>query len=206
MTNKMRYVYDPVDLIELIKQRPCIWNKSIRDYKNRIKKGQAWEEIYKFLIDDFERLEEKKKLAAGKSVNEKWKHIRDAFALSIKKTSEEDVQENEENQLCIIVKEETSVQSLSSSEEPGSSDSSAWKRMRSCSPDDINKTTLKALKTAHLSPPDMDEDTAFFKSLVPTVNKFSEDEKLEFRMGVLTLIKGIKQKRISPLNISSKTS
>lgn len=46
-----------------------------------------------------------------------------------------------------------------------------------------------------LPPPPLDEDTAFFHSVTPTVKNFSEDEKIEFRMGVLTLIKQIKEKR-----------
>lgn len=41
----------------------------------------------------------------------------------------------------------------------------------------------------------MNEDEAFFASLLPTVVKYSEDERLEFRMEVLGIMKNIKEKR-----------
>ncbi|CAH2060646.1 unnamed protein product, partial [Iphiclides podalirius] len=41
----------------------------------------------------------------------------------------------------------------------------------------------------------MNEDEAFFASLLPTVVKYNEDERLEFRMEVLGVMKSIKEKR-----------
>lgn len=41
----------------------------------------------------------------------------------------------------------------------------------------------------------MNEDEAFFASLLPTVVKYNEDERLEFRMEVLGIMKNIKEKR-----------
>lgn len=41
----------------------------------------------------------------------------------------------------------------------------------------------------------MNEDEAFFASLLPTVVKYSEDERLEFRIEVLAVMKKIKDKR-----------
>lgn len=43
----------------------------------------------------------------------------------------------------------------------------------------------------------MNEDEAFFASLLPTVVKYNEDERLEFRMEVLAVMKNIKDKRVS---------
>ena len=40
-----------------------------------------------------------------------------------------------------------------------------------------------------------DEDEAFFISVIPTVRRMSEDEKLDFRMTVLQLIKDINNRR-----------
>lgn len=40
-----------------------------------------------------------------------------------------------------------------------------------------------------------DEDTAFFASITPSVRNMTEDEKLEFRIGALELIRKIKQTR-----------
>ncbi|XP_023952912.1 uncharacterized protein LOC112056681 [Bicyclus anynana] len=41
----------------------------------------------------------------------------------------------------------------------------------------------------------MNEDEAFFASLLPSVVKYSEDERLEFRIEVLAIMKKIKEKR-----------
>ncbi|XP_039761357.1 uncharacterized protein LOC120634670 [Pararge aegeria] len=41
----------------------------------------------------------------------------------------------------------------------------------------------------------MNEDEAFFASLLPSVVKYSEDERLEFRIEVLAVMKKIKEKR-----------
>lgn len=41
----------------------------------------------------------------------------------------------------------------------------------------------------------MNEDEAFFASLLPTVVKYSEEERLEFRIDVLAVMKSINQKR-----------
>lgn len=62
-----KYVYDPVCLIELVEQRPCIWDKTVDDYKDRIKKTKAWTEVHQYLIEDFENLPEEEKVEAGKT-------------------------------------------------------------------------------------------------------------------------------------------
>lgn len=54
--------------------------------------------------------------------------------------------------------------------------------------EDIDQEILKALRRTKTAP---DEDEAFFISITPTVRKMSEEDKLEFRMGVLQLIKDI---------------
>jgi len=51
---------------------------------------------------------------------------------------------------------------------------------------------LKALSSSNTAP---DEDGAFFISIIPTVRRMSEEEKLDFRMSVLQLIKDINNRR-----------
>lgn len=41
---------------------------------------------------------------------------------------------------------------------------------------------------------EMDEDTAFFYSLLPSVRSLSDDDKLQFRIDVLSLLKRLKNK------------
>lgn len=60
---------------------------------------------------------------------------------------------------------------------------------------EAKQVLLRDLKATIQPTPDLDEDTAFFTSITSSVNKFTEDEKLEFRIGVFTLIKNIKAKQ-----------
>lgn len=92
--------------------------------------------------------------------------------------------------------EESSMSSQARNPQPGPSTSSTRKRSKLSQIDETDKAILKALEaTSQPPPPEIDEDSAFFKSVTPAVRNFTEDEKLEFRMGVLTLIKQIKAKR-----------
>lgn len=55
--------------------------------------------------------------------------------------------------------------------------------------EDIDRELLRALQ----KPPN--EDEAFFISITPAVQKMTDEEKLEFRMSVLTLIKDINKRK-----------
>jgi len=57
---------------------------------------------------------------------------------------------------------------------------------------DIDREILKALSSSNIAP---DEEEAFFISFIPTVRRMSEEEKLDFRMNVLQLIKDINKRR-----------
>lgn len=65
MTSKCKFIYDPLTLIELVEERPCIWDKFDDDYKDKTKKTRAWTEIYKFLVADFENLDSAEQVTAG---------------------------------------------------------------------------------------------------------------------------------------------
>lgn len=57
---------------------------------------------------------------------------------------------------------------------------------------DIDREILKALSISNTQP---DEDEAFFISVTPDVRRMCEEDKLEFRMSVLMLIKDINNRR-----------
>ena len=57
---------------------------------------------------------------------------------------------------------------------------------------DIDRELLKALSSSNTAP---DEDGAFFISIIPTVRRMSEKEKLDFGMSVLQLTKDINNRR-----------
>ena len=57
---------------------------------------------------------------------------------------------------------------------------------------DIDREILKALSSNNTAP---DEGKAFFISVIPTVRRRSEEEKLDFHMSVVQLIKDINNRR-----------
>lgn len=48
------------------------------------------------------------------------------------------------------------------------------------------------MEASFQSPAQIDEDAGFFASITPFVKKFNDDQKISFRMGVLTLIQQMK--------------
>lgn len=61
---------------------------------------------------------------------------------------------------------------------------------------DYDKSDLDYIEMDECNDPRiMNEDEAFFASLLPTVVKYSEDERLEFRIEVLAVMKKIKDQR-----------
>ncbi|KAF5276966.1 hypothetical protein FQR65_LT16114 [Abscondita terminalis] len=170
-------------------------------------------------MEDFENFSNEEKIESGKVIHDKWKHIRDAFANSRKKRSGDKrtkkyiyfeqmqfllkVLEKDDTESSIsentTEKEQVSDEAAVSEQTPR--DSCAPKRRKVTSIDERDKAILKALEATYQPPPTQtDEDTAFFMSVTPAVKNFTEDGKIEFRMGVLKLIKGIKSKRSSSNN------
>jgi hypothetical protein len=68
---------------------------------------------------------------------------------------------------------------------------------------DIYREILKALSSSNIAP---DEDEAFFDSIIPAVRRMSEEEKLDFRMSVLQLIKDINNRRKERLDFETTFS
>ncbi|KAF6199464.1 hypothetical protein GE061_007490 [Apolygus lucorum] len=66
-------------LINAIRERPCIWDKTRMDYKDRTKIANSWKEIFSLLHDEFYMLSENDKITFGSEVQKKWNNIRDSF-------------------------------------------------------------------------------------------------------------------------------
>lgn len=77
-------------------------------------------------------------------------------------------------------------------------------RKRSAASESVDAAILAALTTTsqQYQPPATNEceDLSFFKSILPTIKQFTEDDKLDFRMDVLGLIKKYRNKNRFPHN------
>lgn len=115
--------------------------------------------------------------------------------ISDKDVTESSICDNADSQQS--EEEKPSVSSQAINPRRGPSSPCARKRSRTTEIGDTDKPILKNSEATCQPPPppQIDEDTAFFASVTPAVKNFTEDEKIEFRMGVLTLIKQIKENR-----------
>lgn len=158
----------------------------------------------------------------AKSIAEKWKHIRDAFALSLKKRrgdrkKKKYIYYDQLQFLRIMLQKDETSSSICddekieiSDEEPTSqtvdcdvaaklNSSHSRNRIYTSPMDRVNIAVLKSLNATSQPPVEIDEDAGFFASITPLVRKFNDDQKIAFRMGVLGLIQQIKaQNTVQP--------
>ena len=54
------FTYDVATLIELVESKPCLWDKTIDSYKDKIESSKAWKDICAFLEGLFQQMDRKK--------------------------------------------------------------------------------------------------------------------------------------------------
>ena len=58
--------YDTVTLIELVESRPCLWDKTSEEFKDRELKSKLWFEVCSFLEPNLLQLDRKEQMKVGK--------------------------------------------------------------------------------------------------------------------------------------------
>ena len=53
-------------LIELVESRPCLWDKTSEEFKDRELKSKLWLEMYSFLEPNLLQLDRKEQIKVGK--------------------------------------------------------------------------------------------------------------------------------------------
>lgn len=58
-----KFQYDVVTLIEIVESKPCLWDKTHNDSKNKVIRDKCWEEVFQFLDERYteKTVAEKKK-------------------------------------------------------------------------------------------------------------------------------------------------
>jgi hypothetical protein len=64
--NKMSSKYDTATLIELAESRPCLWDKTSEEFKDRELKRKLWLEVCSFLEPYFLQSDRKEQMKVGK--------------------------------------------------------------------------------------------------------------------------------------------
>lgn len=60
------FKYDIVTLIEVVESKPCLWDKTNENNKNKILRENSWKEVFQFLEDGYEQLSAAEKKKTGK--------------------------------------------------------------------------------------------------------------------------------------------
>ncbi|XP_037931079.1 uncharacterized protein LOC119665896 [Teleopsis dalmanni] len=68
-------------LIKEVEVRPALWNMNKKEYSDKVKRKECWEQIAAIFSDPVMTTDEKKKLE--ELLHKKWKNIRDRFARDI---------------------------------------------------------------------------------------------------------------------------
>ncbi|XP_068624795.1 uncharacterized protein [Battus philenor] len=211
--------YDVIRLIHCVRDRPCLWDKSLENYKDRIDRRAAWEEIFRIVDPTYDQMSPSKKRLTGEIVLKKWTNIRDTFVKTLKTKMGKpkkkyllydhlkfltkitpEVESNVDYNIDVplsffkIDKEEKVCHSKRKFKEIDESEETSTKKSIVNDCDTSNDLEIQSIDESS-DPRLMNEDEAFFASLLPTVVKYNEDERLEFRIEVLALMKNIKDRR-----------
>ncbi|XP_045507477.1 uncharacterized protein LOC123703495 [Colias croceus] len=218
------FKYDVVQLIQCVRDRPCLWDKSLENYKDRVERRAAWEEVFGILDEGYNEMNREEKRLMGEHVLCKWTNIRDTFTKSLKtrmgrpkkkyifyehlkfllKMTGVDYSNSEftaeEAQTYMKVEKDSPKESSSRKRSKKSvyNENASFKSTQSYdkSSREYYQSDNELIEIEESNDPRiMNEDEAFFASLLPTVVKYSEDERLEFRIEVLSVMRKIKEKR-----------
>ncbi|XP_068200905.1 uncharacterized protein [Palaemon carinicauda] len=203
-------------LISLVEANPVIWDKSLDHYKCREQTALAWKNVCCGLNEEFEHLDGKIKNEFGNRVVKKWRNVKDSWQKAQKKLLEQKSSGSGSKTLKKYVYDEKlhflKKNGLSRKSKEGytleetknieldiaeiRSDKSVKESCSKCASkgnekrkfDDIEEHAIKPIQTEenrHLS---------FFKGIVPSLEKFEEEEVIEFQVGVLNLIQKIRKR------------
>lgn len=195
-------------LISMVEQRSVLWDRTLDIYKDKNLTLSAWKEICATVKEDFESLNEYEKIELVKSVIKKWTNIRDNWMKWNKKQSEQKKSGCRgktvrkyiyHDQMKFLKKVAVHGQTVSSVSEEETTNISEQSRMelqsfvekkRKRTPDEVD-LRLRKVRDCEKEP---NRHLSFFKGILPSVNNFEEDQTIEFQMGVLLLIRNIKNR------------
>ncbi|KAG0711362.1 hypothetical protein GWK47_002328 [Chionoecetes opilio] len=205
------YYRDLEAFIAEIEKRPCIWDSATEEYKDKGQRTNAWVQVCRFTYQDYEEktVEEKNKM--GKELQARWKNIRDAFAKDCKKLkSKPKLECGARKPRCYIFADQLSflrkvietketTASLPSTIATEEVKKKVARHRAAVQPEASlepmkKKISLeeKIVRFMEHHEEENDPDKAFFMSVLPSVRSLNEDQKIEFRLQVLTTLQNIK--------------
>ncbi|KAG5889463.1 hypothetical protein JTB14_016442 [Gonioctena quinquepunctata] len=204
-------------LLSLVEERPALWDKTSELYKDKIARDAAWREICVILDDEFDELEPKERQEFSKLVTKKWGCVRDSWMKCAKRQNEHKMsgssrpyrhylyhdhmrfleklidfsttQEDEEStEECKIEIKPTRVSTPH--------ETRLFTSERKRKQDVKRESDAKIMNISDIPTDDYENNRhlSFFKSILPSLSSFSDDQTLEFQAGIISLLQQIKQK------------
>ncbi|XP_076057355.1 uncharacterized protein LOC143034896 isoform X2 [Oratosquilla oratoria] len=212
-------------LISLVQHRPVLWDKSLESYRSRAGTTAAWREVCNHLNPDFEYMSDEAKNKYGKMLSMKWTNVRDRYNKYLKKLQEKNSGYRRKSfkkyvysdQMNFLLKNNVKKGTVSSTEtereETGNSENlfdnspSNKKHIQAfVSPIPSSLGNMKRPRTGvpdtekyimHKLQQPEDRHVSFFKSILPTLQKFDDNETLLFQGEVIRMIQDIHRSRIT---------
>ncbi|XP_068624518.1 uncharacterized protein [Battus philenor] len=72
------------ELIKIIKKKRLLWDRSCSDYNHREKREEAWREVCKAIVPNYDKLLKITQREIGFQISKKWFNIRDNYVKSLK--------------------------------------------------------------------------------------------------------------------------
>ncbi|KAG6447523.1 uncharacterized protein LOC115441811 [Manduca sexta] len=205
-------------LISLIESRPALWDITDECYKNKQSHFAAWMKICTALNDDFQALPDKEKNDFRKEVVKKWNNARDNW-MKCHKRLINNASESKSyrkykyyNQMSFLKKvvriPRQSVESNSSTEnevdnpineDNPQSDEDApikvvKKKDRKRKRQETNEQEEMVSLLNSIESDDKSRIMCFFKSIAPTVDRFNDDDIVEFQYEVIKVMRNISRR------------
>ncbi|XP_065167385.1 uncharacterized protein [Atheta coriaria] len=205
-----------VNLIEEIEKRPALYKKQLKEYSDVNVKKKLWEEVCEAVVPSWNELSAEDKTKEGREVQKRWANLRTCFRRELNaqkntKSGQAAIKRRRYvyyKQLLFLLpcienrdpesnlKEDNSQEIDEDDDEAGPSTSTPIpkrkKRANLPKHTDLDEPLLKALNE-----PNVDEDTNFALSLIPSLQNLTADEKLDAKIGILNVFKQIRIARQS---------
>ncbi|CAH2003415.1 unnamed protein product [Acanthoscelides obtectus] len=217
MAKKFKY-----DIYSLIESKECLWDKTKEVSKDKVLRRNAWRDVCAFLEPNFEDMDQKNKDEITSAVMIKWSNIRDIFIKSLKTKSGQAAKkyiysDNLQFLLKTATPDETDSsiptqndsESLPESQQtshsnldqsiPSPSTSTSTSTMNRRGTKRLNAVYAEILKAIQANSAEseselIDDDRAFMISLLPSVKQLNDEDRFDFRIEVMQLLRRFKNR------------
>ncbi|XP_076179004.1 uncharacterized protein LOC143152591 [Ptiloglossa arizonensis] len=81
--------FDTETFVELVRDRPALWDVRSEEYADKIKKKECWLEIFRVMVKNFDNFSVETKERTSAKIQRKWKSLRNCFTRELTKQKSE---------------------------------------------------------------------------------------------------------------------